>query len=201
MIFCVVLRRPPGGRLYGLAALLALLGTVGINWSGARAASPARPSAVPPSSQPQPAADVSAEVSAADLPATVGRLVEQLDASQLARRDKAEERLIGLGPAALPLLPPETENLSAEVRLRLQRVRRALQHTAARASLEPTLVTLKADAQPLSEVLAALSRQSGNAIVDYRRQFNQPISDPPVTVDFHKKLFGKRWTRCWTRPG
>ena len=42
---------------------------------------------------------------------------------------------------------------------------------------------------PLSKVLAALAEQSGNKIVDYREQFGQPASDPPLKVHFDKTPF------------
>ena len=42
---------------------------------------------------------------------------------------------------------------------------------------------------PLLKVLAAFQAQSGNAIVDCRREFGQPTSDPALKVDFDKTPF------------
>ena len=42
---------------------------------------------------------------------------------------------------------------------------------------------------PLSEILRGIQEQSGNTIVDYRRQFGQPETDPKLTVSFDKTPF------------
>ena len=124
-----------------------------------------------------------------DLRAEVGRLVQQLDAPQLAARETAEAALLRHGPAVLELLPPERELRSAEVRQRVGRVRQRLEQIAADAVVNPSLITLHAQSMPLSQILAALDQQSGNKIVDYRRQFGQPASDPTLAIDFDKTPF------------
>ena len=118
----------------------------------------------------------------------VQRLVRQLDAPELAQREAAEAELLNRGPAVLDLLPT-TDRASAEVQQRLDRVRQKLQQQAADAAAQPSLVTLQADVMPLSKVLAAFSRQSGNAIVDYRKKFNQPVTEPALIVHFDKTPF------------
>ena len=124
-----------------------------------------------------------------DLKLTVRRLVYQLDSDRLSERQSAEEELLKLGPAALDLLPQPTDRHSAEVLQRVARVRQKLQHLAARAAGEPSLITLRGDAIPLSKVLAALAEQSGNKIVDFRSEFGQQATDPPLKVDFDKTSF------------
>jgi hypothetical protein len=124
-----------------------------------------------------------------DLKQEIRRLVRQLDSDELAQRNAAEEALIGKGPAALDLLPEPTDRTSAEVRERLARVRQKLQQAAVESSAKPSLITLDADAMPLSKVLAALEEQSGNKIVDYRERFGQPASDPALKVHFDKTPF------------
>lgn len=114
----------------------------------------------------------------------VRRLVLRLDADQLSQRQAAEEQLLGLGPEILDLLPQPTDRLSAEARQRIGRVRQKLQQLAAEAVARPSSITLRGDALPLSEVLAALGRQSGNKIVDFRDQFGQQPTDPPLEIDF-----------------
>jgi hypothetical protein len=89
----------------------------------------------------------------------------------------------------LELLPPPDDRLSAEVQQRLGRIRQRLQQAAADASTSTSIITLRADAMPLSETLRAFQEQSGNRIVDYRRQFGQPESDPKLKVDFQKTPF------------
>ena len=124
-----------------------------------------------------------------DSPAAVRRLVRQLDAPQLAQREAAEAELLGRGPAVLELLPTATDRLSAEVQQRLGRIRQRLQQAAANATAEASTITLHADALPLGKILAAFAEQSGNAIVDYRRQFGQPATDPKLTIRFDKTPF------------
>ena len=104
-------------------------------------------------------------------------------------REAAEAELLKRGPRLLDLLPPVTDRTSAEVRQRLDRVRQKLQQQAADAVARSSTITLQADPMPLSKVLAALSRQSGNAIVDYRKKFNQPATDPALIVHFDKTPF------------
>jgi hypothetical protein len=82
-----------------------------------------QPAAAPPGQSPaKPTAE-----SPVELKAAVGRLVRQLDDTQLARRESAEKELIGLGPAVVDLLPPVTRQMPAEVKERLARVRRTLE--------------------------------------------------------------------------
>jgi hypothetical protein len=124
-----------------------------------------------------------------DLAAEVRRLVVQLDAGQLAQREAAEAELLRRGPAVLDLLPPDGQIASAEVQQRLGRLRQKLERLAADAVAQASTITLRAEGVPLSEVFAALQRQSGNTIVDYRRQFGQPSGDPKLKVDFRRMPF------------
>lgn len=124
-----------------------------------------------------------------DLKTEVRRLVRQLDSDELAQRNAAEEALIQKGPAVLDLLPESTDRLSAEVRERLARVRQSLQQAAVESTLKSSLITLRADRMPLSKALAAMQELSGNKIIDYREQFNQPATDPILKVNFDKTPF------------
>lgn len=124
-----------------------------------------------------------------DLNSVVRRLVRQLDAPQLAQRDAAEAELLRRGPAVLDLLPPPTERAPAEVKQRLGRIRQKLEQVASDAAAKASTITLPAKDMPLSEILEAFQAQSGNAIVDYRRQFGQPVADPTLTVGFDKTPF------------
>jgi len=121
----------------------------------------------------------------------VRRLVQQLDAPTLAQREAAEEALTRLGTAVLPFLPQPDPRGSAEVRLRLERVRRVLEQQAAQRAAEASLVTLSADGMALSKVLSELERQSGNRIVDSRRELGQPVDDVAIHAEFDKTPFWK----------
>lgn len=131
-----------------------------------------------------------ADVATAEDPAAqVRELVRQLDAADKAARDAAEASLLELGPAALEHLPDPTPRMSAEVKLRLERVRSELLRVRATAAVSPTFVTLAAEQMPLSQVLASIEEQTGNRLMDYRQQFGQQVSDPPVTVAWEQRPF------------
>jgi hypothetical protein len=118
----------------------------------------------------------------------VRRLTRQLDSDLLAEREAAERELIQLGPTILDLLPTPTRTRSAEVSIRLARVRRALQTALAEAAARASRVTLKGE-MPLSEALSALEQQTENRIVDFRPQRRQQVTDPQVTADFEATPF------------
>jgi len=118
----------------------------------------------------------------------VRRLVRQLDDAQRATREAAERRLIELGPAALDLLPGPGRDTSAEVKVRLERVRKTLEAAVAEAAAQPARVTLQGDLA-LSAALAELQRQTGNRIVDFRQRFGQQASDPQLSLAFEKTAF------------
>jgi hypothetical protein len=125
-----------------------------------------------------------------DLPTETRRLVRQLDSASLAEREAAERTLIELGPRVLDLLPPVTRTTSAEVRVRLDRIRKLLQQQAAEAAAQATRITLQGE-MPLSDALVALEAQSGNSIIDFRGRFGQAATNPPVQVEFENEPFWK----------
>ena len=126
-----------------------------------------------------------------DLRLRVRGLVRQLNAPQLAQRDAAEAKLLSLGPAVLDLLPPMTERTPAEVKQRIGRIRQRLQRAVAESAATASLVTLRADAMPISKIFEAIQRQTGNKIVDFRKQFGHQETDPKLKVDFDKTPFWK----------
>ncbi len=121
--------------------------------------------------------------------AAVRALAVQLNAAGLADRDAAEKKLIEMGPEILDLLPPVTERTPAEVKQRLARIRQELQLRRGKAAAQSTRVTLRGDALPLSKVLAELSKQSGNKIVDLRSELGQEATDPKLKVELDRTPF------------
>jgi hypothetical protein len=121
----------------------------------------------------------------------VGTLVGQLDASQLSDRDSAERELEALGSEILPLLPPIGDRTSAEAAQRLTRLRQVLMRAQAKLAAEPTHVTLQGRGLPLDQVLAEISKQTGNQITDHRAAFGQQADARQVDVDFDKTPFWK----------
>lgn len=118
----------------------------------------------------------------------VRQLVTKLNSMQLGEREAAERGLIELGPGVLDVLPP-AGRLPAEVRNRLDRVRRTLEQQRAEAVVQGATVTLPRARRPLSEYFAALQGSTGNPIVDYRGQFGQPAADPVLELGFEKTTF------------
>jgi hypothetical protein len=131
----------------------------------------------------------------------VQQLVHQLDDPRLAQREAAETDLLRLGPGVLEFLPLPKEDLSAEVRLRTDRIRRSLQRAAANAVADASTISLQADAMPLSKILSAFQSQSGNVIVDFRRQFGQTADDPKLPVHCDKTPFWPALDRVLDRAG
>ena len=124
-----------------------------------------------------------------DLGLQVRRLVRQLDALELDRRNDAEQQLVKLGPAILNLLGELEEGKSAEVKQRIGRIRQKLQRVLAESAVKASVVTLRGEAMPLSKILSAIQEQTGNTIVDFRRRFGQQAPDPELDVDFDKTPF------------
>ncbi|TWU14155.1 hypothetical protein CA54_29980 [Symmachiella macrocystis] len=129
--------------------------------------------------EPPPAADLAAEVKQA---------IADLDANRLSVRRAAEERLMKLGPAVLPHLPPPELIRQPGVRQILKRLRIQLEKRQARLSAAASLVTLQGKF-PLNKILRGISDQTGN-------QFDasalpMPLLEGKVEIDFQKTPFWK----------
>ncbi len=114
----------------------------------------------------------------------IAQLVRQLDSDTLAEREAAERELLQLGTAALDYLPDIDDRAPAEVRLRLERVRTALERSQLEERLEPSRVTLAVEGEPLDEVLAALEGQTGNRVYLRDDGPDAVAGLPDVTCDF-----------------
>jgi hypothetical protein len=121
----------------------------------------------------------------------VGRLVRQLDAPELTQRDAAENKLRALGPEVLPLLPSIGERTSPEVGRRVARLRQQLLRAQAVAATQASVVTLSGNELPLADVLAEISKQTGNPIVDHREAFGQQADAVRVKAAFDKTSYWK----------
>ncbi len=135
-----------------------------------------------------------------ELTAKVTKLVRQLDDEQLARREAAEKELVALGPAALDLLPMNSPRTSAETKERLGRVRRQLEVAVAESTAKPSLVTLAGE-QKLSDVIAAINKQTGNNVFDYRGEFNQEGLDPVIKIEFKETPFWEAIDKTFDEAG
>ena len=132
----------------------------------------------------------SAQVDAptAEQTAAVAKLVRQLDLAEKTRRDEAEQQLLKLGTAVLPLLP-ESASASAEVKLRLARVRTQLETLRGEEDVKSRAVTLSGEALPFAEVIATIEKQTGNKLVDFRGQFGQQADAKTAKLALEKAPF------------
>jgi hypothetical protein len=121
----------------------------------------------------------------------VAELVEEFGAPQKARREEAEKKLIALGPKVVDLLPKSGPDVTEEVASRLGRVRMALYRKRAEASVAASSVTLSVKDAPLDEVFKAITKQTGNQLVDFRDQFGQQPTPVKLTLDVAKQPFWK----------
>lgn len=124
-----------------------------------------------------------------DLASQVRRQLRGLNASALAERDSAERAILALGPAALPLLPAVNDRTPAEVAERLARIRQTLLQRQAEAGTKAALITLDVKDAALADVLAEMSKQSGNAIVDYRQEFGEEPAAGKISLHCEKTPF------------
>ncbi len=123
-----------------------------------------------------------------DLAAEVKQAIADLDANRLSVRRAAEERLLKLGPAVLPHLPPPDLIRQPGVRQVLKRLRIQLEKRQARLSATASQVTLQGNL-PLKEILRGIIDQTEN-------QFDASalpasILESNVEIDFQKTPFWK----------
>ena len=127
-------------------------------------------------------------VASADIVREVRTLARDLDATEAAKRDQAEKKLLEIGPVALPHLPKPRSRMSREMILRLNRVRAELERRQAEAATEARTVSLTGKMK-LSAALRAIEAQTGNKIIDYREEFDQPITDPEMDLSLKDVSF------------
>ena len=119
-------------------------------------------------------------------PERVSAIVDSLSADTLAERVAAEQMLLQLGPAALPLLPnPQT--VSPSVADAVRRIRRQLEEREARQALRPGAVTFHETAS-LVEILSVVASQTGNRV---------SVSELPLTVQQRRLTVNFDETPFW----
>ena len=97
-----------------------------------------------------------------DLQAQVAKLIEQLAAAEIEKRDQAEQELLKLGTDAIEFLVDDADS-ATDVRKRIQSVRQKLESIATQQRLQPSQVTLTGKLTA-SQVLEAIGKQTGNRI-------------------------------------
>src|SRR5262249_51237674 len=77
---------------------------------------------------------------------------------------------------------------SADVKHRLEQVQAQLQAQQTQDFAKARIVTLHGQ-MPLSAALAAIEKQTGNKLLDYRAQFGQEANDPTLKIDLENVPF------------
>jgi hypothetical protein len=79
----------------------------------------------------------------AELARSLEELTKGLDSNKLNERDKAEAKIIELGPRVIDLLPPVSDDISGESQMRIDRIRSVLEKRENFDLSKPSLVTLR----------------------------------------------------------
>jgi hypothetical protein len=90
---------------------------------------------------------------------------------------------------ALRFLPEPGAAPSAESAERINRVRKALYRLQVEASIRGSTVSLAVKDASLDQVLDEIRKQTGNHLIDYRRQFGQRAGDDKITLRLDKRPF------------
>jgi len=126
-------------------------------------------------------------------PPTIEKLIEQLGSRSFAEREKATKALRDRGAAALPAVRKALESKDEEVRKRAESLVPVLEVEEA---LLPKRVTLKADGQAISAVLADLEKQTG-----YKFRSVGGRNDEKVTTDLRNVPFWEAIDSVLTQTG
>ncbi|MCH7728320.1 MAG: hypothetical protein IH991_17860 [Planctomycetes bacterium] len=110
--------------------------------------------------------DAVTETSRVDLAPQVRRLERQLNDDSLSRRSAAEKTLIEMGPDILDFLSPVTPRMPPERKIRIARIRKALELQLGEALANASVVSLDGE-MSVSDALAAISKQTGNSITGH----------------------------------
>ena len=127
----------------------------------------------------------------------IQRLIGQLGGDDSAQQDAAVKELLELAGASSPAmdrfltaLPKETKDMPAGMRERVERVRKQVESRAKKAATLPTTITLSAKDMPLSEVLAAIEKQTGNRLTDNREKNGESGVDVSmISIDLKNERF------------
>ncbi len=114
----------------------------------------------------------------------VAKLAANLDAVKQAARDEAEAELIALGPSVIEFLPPVGVDAPAEWKMRVERLRDALEQLEMQEFTQPTSVTLTGSMSG-REALTKIAEETGNKI----NLGEMPNLDREILTDFEGTPF------------
>ncbi len=118
--------------------------------------------------------------------------VKKLDSNKLNERDLAEARIIALGPKVTDLLPPVSDSDSEELRMRIERIRVALDKENKALLITPSSVTLRGTMSG-ADALRKISQSTGNKIpiegvANLDRMVTAEFEDTPFWEAFDEVL-------------
>ena len=113
------------------------------------------------------------------------KALRELDSSQLQIRDAAEQKLIAMGVAVLPHLPEVTARMAGEQRVRLLRVRQALQQAKIGHGFQASRVTLQGKMR-LTDAVDQIVQQTRNPI---RIENRHAVADRSVELELSDAPF------------
>ncbi len=117
------------------------------------------------------------------------QLIERLDDPKQEAADLAQAKLIKMGARILPLLPDPSGVASPERKKRLEKIREAIEQASESVSTEASRVTIQGKGIRLSEAIAQLQKQTGNAIMDMREQLGAEVTNPALDLDIRDQPF------------
>ena len=117
------------------------------------------------------------------------QLVERLDDPNEEAALVAQAKLIKIGARILPLLPDPSGVASPERKKRLEKIREAIEQASEPVITEASRVTIQGVGIRLSEAIAQLRKQTGNAIMDMREQLGAEVTDPALDLDIRDQPF------------
>jgi hypothetical protein len=132
----------------------------------------------------------------------VRRWLREMDrAETIGERDAARDALILLGPKILDRLPAPKEADTADFKQRLEQIRVTLEKKQAVDFAQGTPITISGKGLKASAVLADLEKQSGNKLMDYRKDFNETIDDPSIDLELKGVPFWKALDEILDKSG
>src|SRR4051812_38249194 len=126
----------------------------------------------------------------------INQLIGRLNGDRAAERDEAEKKLLELAGTStaqsdrvLQALPTDSDQMPLALRDRLARIRQQIEDRGAKASTAASTLTLSAKEMPLSEVIAAIEKQTGNRLVNNTDQQEGEGRKVNVTIDLKNEQF------------
>lgn len=115
---------------------------------------------------------------------SVSKLQIELNSDDIAKRDKAEEQLLKMGPAILEFLEAADEDSTTDYQSRLSRVRKALENEVVTTAAKASKVTLKGT-MTVGDAFKKIKRQTRNVV----QASDASMLDKEITLDFKQVEF------------